>query len=147
MKTLSGISLLLSLLLTQGYAHAEQKQVYDGYEVHYATLLTSDLNPEVARIHRIPRSGKRAYLMIHARQLLPDGSSVSVPVEIEGKVSNLLAQIRDLKWQQVKEESSIYSLSHFPVTNREWATFRINIKPEGSEKNLPLEFKQQFYTD
>lgn len=147
MKCLIQCLTMISVLLMSLAAHAEQKQSYPGYEVHYATMLTSDLTPEVARAYQIPRSGKRAYVMIHVRKLNADGTSVSVPVRIEGQVSNLLAQIRALQWLQVKEEGSIYSLSHFPVTNREWATFRLKITPEGTTRILPLEFRQQFYTD
>ncbi len=138
--------LTLLLLLTTTTAFAEQKKVFADYEVHYAAMLTSDLTAEVARAYNIPRSGKRAFVMIHARKKLANGTA-SVPILIEGRVSNMLGQSRVMKWQQVIEEKSIYSLSHFPITNREWANFKITVKPENSLVSLPLEFKQQFYTD
>ncbi len=147
MKTTIRSGLLLIALLLPPIAQAEQKVVYDDYEVHYAAMLTSDLAPEIARAYNIPRSGKRAFLMIHVRKLLSDGTSESVAAGIEGQVSNLLGQVRQLEWQLVKEENSIYSLSHFPVTQREWANFKLIITPEATTAALPLEFKQQFYTD
>lgn len=128
-------------------AGAEQKQVYDGYEVHYAAMLTSDLDSEVARIYGIPRSGKRAFIMVNVRRLDDQGGSHSLSAQIEGTVSNLLGQVRNMKWQEVTEQDAVYSLSHFPITNRERTRFQLKIRPADSSQTLPLEFRQEFYTD
>lgn len=146
MRQLFSRLLLLAVLLLPMHAFAEQKKEFDGYEVHYAAMLTSDLTAEVARAYDIPRSTKRAFVMIHTRKTLPEGST-SISTSIEGKVSNMLGQVRKMEWQQVKEEDSIYSLAHFPVTNREWATFTLSVRPDGDSVTLPLQFRQQFYTD
>lgn len=147
MKHALSLWLLLAGLLFCLPASAEQKQVYDGYEVHYAAMLTADLDSEVARIYNIPRSGKRAFIMVNVRQLKEDGTSDSVSAQIEGTVSNLVGQVRKMKWQEITEQEAIYSLSHFPITNRERTRFQLKIRPAGSDKTLPLEFRQQFYTD
>ena len=145
MKTKSLItSLLLFFCLT---SHAEQKQVYDGYEVHYAAMLTSDLHADVARAYDIPRSTKRAFIMVNVRRLSEQGGSESVSADVTGTVENFVGQIRAMKWKEITEKEAIYSLSHFPVTNRERNSFKLNIKPKGSDQALALEFKQQFYTD
>lgn len=139
--------LITASLLCSAFSHAEQKKVFDNYEVHYATMLTSDLESEVARVYDIPRSGKRAFAMINVRRLAENGASSSVPARIEGTVTNLLGQSRVLKWQEVKEQDAIYSLSHFPITNREKTRFKLLIFPGDSQDKLELEFGQEFYTD
>ncbi len=142
-RPISLLALCLALMLALPAA-AEQKQVYQDYEVHYAAMLTSDLTPEVARAYDIPRSGKRAFVMIHTRRLDEDSS---VPVSIDGELRNLVGQVRSMQWQQVEDAGSIYSLSHFPVTHRERINFILKITPEGSQQPLPLSFQHQFYTD
>lgn len=141
---------MLCLVMLSGFssaARAEQKITFDEYEVHYATQLTSDLVPEVAKAYKIPRSGKRAFAMVHVRKIAEDGTSKSVKAAVKGKVSNLLGQARKLEWQQVEEEDSVYSLTDFPVTNRERVTFDLQVMPEDSKRSLPVQFRHQFYTE
>ncbi|MFB9886143.1 DUF4426 domain-containing protein [Balneatrix alpica] len=135
-------SLTLASCLLAGWAQAEQKQDFADYSVHYSALNTSFLTPEVAQAYGIIRSNSRGLLNIAVQhQGKPSTALVS------GQVTNLIGQIRELSFKEVREQDAIYYLSEFGFTNDELLTFKLSIQPDVNASAHELQFQQRFYSD
>jgi hypothetical protein len=135
--------LTLALLLACGQALAVQKQEFDGYTVHYNAKNSSELNPEVARRHRISRDPKLAMVMVTVQ----DSTGAAVSASMSGQARNLLGQVQLLEMREIREGLSIYYLGLFSISNRETQAFDFSIQPAGAAQGFKLGFSQQFFVD
>lgn len=134
-----GLILLLSLPFSS--SNAENVSKFGDYVIHHTALPTDILLPEVARAYKIKRSKNRGMLNIVVQH-----KGKGITAKVSGTGTNLNAQLKHLQFKEIKEEGVIYYISTFRVTNKELITFKINVKPTGSDKTHTVKFKKEFYT-
>ena len=135
----------LILLLICGGVAAQQARTFGPYEVHYSTLNTTMLTPEIAQAYGIQRSGTRAMLNI---AILNTDDDRAVPATVTASASNLIGQRRDVELREIRDQDAIYYLGTLRVRNEESLTFSIELQPEGrTGPPFTFTFRQQFYTD
>lgn len=124
--------------------HAEQS-VRDGDIVaHYNALTAAELTPEIAGALEIPRSRKRALVVIHA-QKLAGSQRDSRKANVTGTARNLVGQSRTLSFRIIRDADVDYAIATLPVSNLETLIFDLEIRVEGHPKPLSVEFRRQFY--
>ncbi len=142
------LSLMVSLFVFGSWClpvHAEQKQVFGEYEVHYIGLTSNELDKDVAKIYDIPRSRTLGYLSISV--LKDNGGSIPVAwnADITGVMSNLIGQETTLTFKRVQETGALYFYSTFRFQDEDMYRFKLNVKPEGSDRTYDVKFSQRFY--
>ena len=118
--------------------HAEQRQSFGGWDVHYVVLPTGFLKPAIAAQYEITRGRDRA--LVNISVLAPSG--VPQQVSIEGTVKNLLGQLQPLVFREVTEGEAVYYLAAVKHTHEEVLRFDISLSaPEAPP--MRLEFQQK----
>ncbi len=139
---------LLAALFLAAPATAQQSQMFGPYELHYAVVNTTFLEPAVAANYGITRGEKRAILNLAVREHLrntPAGQpTVARPIMLKGKTWDLM-QNQPLEFQEVREGSAIYYIAQFKFINEEWRWFEVHFRPEGAEQTYTYKFKHQVY--
>lgn len=136
-------SLFLACMLAPA-AWAEQF-VQDGDIVaHYNAMTAADLTPEIASALNVPRSRKRALVVIHAQQLAGDLRQ-SRKAMVTGQARNLVGQVRRLEFRVVRDADVDYAIATLPVANLETLSFDLDIRVEGHPRPLAASFRRQFY--
>ena len=54
--------------------------------------------------------------------------------------------MKDLAFKEIREGETTYYIANFRFSNEENLTFKLNVKPAGQDKTLPLQFTQTVYT-
>ena len=139
---------VMTLLLLAGAfalpALAQQMERLGDYEVHYNTLNTNQLSPDIASAYGIQRAGTQAMLNI---TVLDASTRDPVEAEISATATNLTGQRRDIELRQIKDQGAIYHIGQFRIHEEESLNFDVKVKPEGHDgAPFELQFRQQFYT-
>ncbi|MBE9549077.1 MAG: DUF4426 domain-containing protein [Proteobacteria bacterium] len=141
------------LILLSGSVLAQQSQDYGDYVVHYNALNTNLLPPQVAKANNILRSGSRALLNITVLKKSGDTTSPA-HARVTAAAINLTGQRRQIQLREVSEPASgdsdlgaVYYLGEFRINNEETFDFQIEITPDGEDRLLTLNFRQQFFTE
>ncbi len=125
-------------------AVAQQSQQFGTYEVHYSTLNTNMLSPEIASAYGIQRTGTQAMLNI---TVLDTESGEPVQAGVEATATNLTGQRRDIKLREIRDQGAIYYIGQFRIHNEESLNFSVRIRPQEHDGDpFTLTFRQQFYT-
>ena len=111
----------------------------DGYVVHYATFPSTVIPAEVAKAHGITRAESRQVSNI---SVLKDG--MAVRAEVTGTAKNLLSQILDLEFLEVKEQESIYYLASIVTGKRDRLDYAIRVRPLASEHTFIINFQRRY---
>lgn len=150
-RQLAALSLTVSaLLFLSAPVSAQQFEDIGDYRVHYNTLNTSLLPPEVARAYGIQRAGNRALLNIAVLRQAEDenGLPESVTAQVSARVINLTGQRRDIELREIEDQDAIYYVGTFRIHDEETLTFTLSVKPEESDEPArEITFRQQFFTD
>ncbi len=78
-----------------------------------------------------------------------DRASLGKPAteaKLTGHAKNLIGNLRELSFKQVKEGNAIYYLAEVPISNEEMLTFDIDVDA-GLKGAGKLTFSQKFYTE
>ncbi|MDN3651000.1 DUF4426 domain-containing protein [Reinekea marina] len=141
-KLLFSIAIVCAAL--QSFVHAEQKVEFNGYELHYIVLNTTELSPEIAKRYDISRSGKRAFVNLSVLKQDQD----SIPFAVEAKVTalqrNLMGQRGDIALRTFKEGKAIYHIGDFLIFDKETIWLDITVDIEG-EDTFEFTFPQQVW--
>ncbi|MEM7098913.1 MAG: DUF4426 domain-containing protein [Pseudomonadota bacterium] len=131
--------LLAGLLFFSFAAKAEQKAVFDDYEVHYIVIPTTFLQPEMAEKYGIERSPRWSLLNISVLEnLTPIGARVSATSK------NLLSQTTELEFEEVREGLAVYYLALLRHSDEEVHQITVNVTfPDGSSGSVS--FQQRLY--
>ncbi|MFM2588767.1 DUF4426 domain-containing protein [Vibrio sp. TBV020] len=135
--------LLVSLFAVPSFA-GQFKTIKD-VEVHYSAFNSTFLTPQVARSYKLKRNGYSAILNISVL----DKSQVGKPAitaQLSGHSKNLIGQMRELTFKEVKEADAIYYIAEFPITEEEQLTFNIDVNA-GITGTGTLKFTQKFYVE
>lgn len=127
--------------------HAEQKESFGDYEVHYSAFVSTFLTPEVAKEYGIVRS--RAVGVVNISVLKKSDSGIFEPVaaHVEGVMTNDIQQKKHLGFRRIKEGKAIYFITEIQYMEGEVLSFNISATPEGQQQPLKLRFSQTFYNE
>lgn len=139
-RTLLGSALLLAVL--SPLASAEQKQTLGPWDVHYIAMPSTLIEPQIAAQYQITRSIQNGLINI---SVLASSDQQAQQVRISGQAKNLLGQIKELNFQEVREGKAIYYLAQLPFRGEEKVSFSIDIS-QGTEQQQ-LKFDHTFYPE
>ena len=135
------LALMLLAICLALPAMAEQKQTYGQLDVHYSAFNSGFLQPDVAAAVGLVRSKTQGVVNV---ALLQAGKASTG--QVSGEVKNLLGQITQLSFKQVKEGTAIYYLAQFPFEQREMLRFTLNVKGADGVAHS-FDFNQEFFPD
>ena len=148
MKRLRLVITLLGILAFSGVSLAQQSQDFGDYVVHYNTLNTNLIPPQVAQGYGIVRSPSRALLNITVLKKVMDTPGTPVSAAVSASATNLTGQLRELEIREINDsEGAIYYVAEFPVHNLETYRFEVRVAITGEQDPLMVRFTQQFYTE
>jgi hypothetical protein len=134
----------LILMLSTAAAVAQQAVQFDRYEVHYNSLNTNQLLPDVASAYGIQRSGTQAMLNV---TVLDRETGEPVAARVTATATNLTGQRRDISLRQINDQGAIYHIGQFRIHNEETLNFVVDVVPQGHlGAPLNFSFRQQFFT-
>ena len=123
---------------------AQQSKQYGKYEVHYNTLNTNMLSPEIASAYGIQRAGTQAMLNI---TVVDRETREAVEADVDVTATNLTGQLRDLELRRINDQGAIYYIGQFRIHDEEILKFDVDVQPKGREgPPFELNFQQQFFT-
>lgn len=132
--------------LVAGTASAENSQDFGDYVVHFNALGTDMLPPSVTREYGIKRSKNRGMVNIAVLNKVLGTTGKPVAAEVSASATNLAGQKRDIELREIREDTAIYYIGDFPISNEETLKFLVNIQPAGQPDTYEVRFKQQFFT-
>ncbi len=125
-------------------AAAQQSETFGNYEVHYNTLNTNMLSPEIASVYGIQRSGTQAMLNV---TVLNRETREAVAAAVDVIATNLTGQRRDIELRRIDDQGAIYYIGQFRIHDEETLNFNVSVKPAGFDGDaFELTFRQQFFT-
>lgn len=137
-------ALLVLFAIIAAPVAAQQSQSFGEYEIHYNTLNTNMLSPDIASVYGIQRAGTQAMLNI---TVLERKSREPVEADILATATNLTGQRREIELRQVDDQGAIYYIGQFRIHDQENLNFVVEVQPEGHDgAPFQLTFRQQFFT-
>lgn len=123
---------------------AQQSQRFGNYEIHYNTINTNMLSPEIASAYGIQRAGSQAMLNI---TVLDATDREAIPARVDVTATNLTGQRRDIELRQINDQGAIYYIGQFRIHDEETLSFQVEVQPEGRQgPPFEMSFSQQFFT-
>jgi hypothetical protein len=132
-------------LLTMSCAQAEQFEKFGPYELHYAVVNTTFLDPSVAATYGITRGEKRAIINISVLDTGAAGNPARTML-LKGRTWDLI-QNQFLSFEEIREGDSIYYIAEFKFINEEWRFFEIDFRPENGDETFTFKLQHQLYTN
>ncbi|HUH37587.1 MAG TPA: DUF4426 domain-containing protein [Spongiibacteraceae bacterium] len=138
--------ILITVLLAccAALTHADQKQVFGDYEVHYSVLNATFLPAEIASRYGIVRGKDRAIVNIAVRRRLPGGETEAQAAVVTGKSSDLVHSI-PLSFEEIRESGAIYYLAGLRISDKEPRSFEIKVQPDPAIAPYTLKFTKTLY--
>lgn len=134
------ITLACTLLLSLSVA-AEQKITSGALDIHYIVFNSSFLQPDIAKASGLERGKNIAVLNVSP---LRDGKGEKSTTT--GTLTNLLGQVRTLKFREIDEGDAVYYIAQFPIDSRE--ILKVAVELVDSEgKHHELKFNQEVFPD
>lgn len=144
MRSIKAMTLLILAASLAPPALAQQSERFGDYEVHYNTLNTNMLSPDVASAYGIQRAGTQAMLNV---TVLHRESREPLEAEISATATNLTGQRRDIDLRRVEDQGAIYYIGQFRIHDQETLNFNLQVQPEDHQGSpYTLAFRQQFFT-
>lgn len=136
--------LALIPLLIAPLAQAEQSQKFGNIEVHYNAMLSTDLQPDVAKAYKIDRSPTRGIVTISVLRKNAMGVAQPIPARLTAYMVNLSNQLGDISMREIKEGSAIYYLGEFRVIPPNTLRFTVGVEVNGDPRR-EVNFSKKFY--
>lgn len=147
MKRLRMLPVFLLLFLSH-QAMAQQSQDFGDYVVHYNALNTNLITPQVAQSYGIRRSSSRALLNITVLKKVMNNPGTPMRASVSARGRNLTGQTREVEIREISDgDDAVYYIGELSVRNMETFDFTVIVLPEGSDQQLEVKFRQQFYTE
>lgn len=145
----SPIRLFIPLLLLLLSLPLRAENVVDNgpYRVHYNAFKSEFLSPEVAKAYGLERSRYQAVVNITVQRAAGENRFDAMRAKVSGTSTNPYGQQHTLELKEVKEGEAIYYLAELGVRDGDTIDFAISITPEGSDKPISINFRQQFFVD
>lgn len=135
--------LMLMLWTVQAIAAGGHVDGPDGRRVHYGTMNTASLDPEVAQRLQVKPDQGRALVVLSPR----DAQGHSIAATAEGRVRRLTGQSQDLAFRESGTSGQRDLIAQFDIQNGERLVFEIDVRMEGLSYPLQIRFNQPFYRD
>ncbi|MCP5180868.1 MAG: DUF4426 domain-containing protein [Pseudomonadales bacterium] len=111
-------------------AAAEQKETFDGIDVHYIVLPTTDLDADIAARYGIVRAPLTGFVNIS--MVVADGPFEALSGNVDVTVKDLLGNVVHLDMREISEPPARYYLGTFTYSNEETMRLRITVTlPDG----------------
>lgn len=137
---------LLGLVLLAGAGSVQaESQDFGDYTVHYIAVNSTFIQPDVAAQYGIERNRRGAFLNISVLKNNADGSTTPVQARISGGKQNLMQQVGDIAFREVREGAAIYYIGQFEFSNAELLRFRVQVQPEQAGPTYNLEWTTTLY--
>ena len=136
-----------TLLLLSSTAMAENSKDFGDYVVHFNSLATDMLNPQIARQYRITRSQNRGMINITVLKKVLGSPGQPVHASVTASAMNLAGQERKIRMREIRDGRAIYYIGEFGVAHEETLKFSVRARPQGTAEYLEVQFSQDFYTD
>lgn len=129
-KSLKLFLALVSLGLTSYTVQAEQKTEFNGHELHYIVLNTTELPAEIANTYGITRSGQRAFINLSVLHKEDNGYHTPVPADVTAIHRNLIGQTKTIELQEIREGDAIYYIGTFKMYDQDvlWFDVEVSVK-------------------
>jgi len=143
------ISLVAALALSSAaqWAMAENATHVGGYTIHHNALTTDSLTPQVAKAYNIQRSKNRGLLTVSVLKDQPGSTGEPVKAQVVARATNLSGQLREIDLHEVDEDSAIYYIGDFRITNQETLNFQLEVTPDGTHHTYTATLSQEFFTE
>jgi len=132
--------------LQAGNAKAESESFGD-YTVYYQAVNSTFLKTDIARQYGIVRSDRRAFLNISVMKKQADGTQQAVAASVSGGKRNLLGQVGELEFREIREQKAIYYIGEFEYSNAEIIRFRLEVEPENSGTVHEISWETRVYNN
>ncbi|MBQ0728343.1 MAG: DUF4426 domain-containing protein, partial [Thalassolituus oleivorans] len=73
--------------------------------------------------------------------------AVPVSAKLTGTIRNLIGQVRELEFREIKETNAVYYISTFRFDDKDMYTIDLKATPEGQPRTFDVTFSQQFYQE
>ena len=151
MKSL--IAFLFLLLPLGSFAQINQpkeiqtSQKFGNYTVHYNVFNSKNIPAEVASVYKLTRAKDIALVNISLTKTENGTTSLGLPAKVSVKAVNLMQQVKDLDFMEIKEPDATYYIAKFRHTNEEDIRFEVSVVPEGESKPLVVSFTRKLFTE
>ena len=125
----------------------QTSQKFGAYTVHYNVFNSKSIPAEVAKIYQLTRSKDLALVNISLTKTENGATSLGLPAKVSVKAINLMQQVKELEFQEIKEPEATYYLAPFRYTNEEDIRFEVSVLPEGESKALTVSFTRRLFTE
>lgn len=147
------LCMLLLASATTSFAQINQtkeiqtSQKFGAYTVHYNVFNSKSIPAEVAKVYDLTRSKDIALVNISLTKTENGVTSLGLPAKVSVKVVNLMQQVKELEFKEIKEPEATYYIAKFRHTNEEDIRFEVSVVPEGESKPLTLSFTRKLFTE
>jgi hypothetical protein len=135
-----------ALIAVWGETKAGQSEKFGDYIIHYNTVTTDNLQPQIAKLYGITRSNNRALLTVLVLKKTADITTTPVKAQLQVNAVNLNNQMKLLSMREITEDGAIYYIGEFPISNEETLDFDLTVTTDGSVSHS-VAFRKQFFTD
>ncbi|WP_025744719.1 DUF4426 domain-containing protein [Salinivibrio costicola] len=142
-QIIAALSVLLAVATPAAWA-GQFKEVGE-LEVHYNTLSTTFLTPEIAQQYDITRSGYRGLVNIAVLDTMQLGKP-AIAAKVQGQVKNLVGNSRELDFTEIREGDAIYYIATFAADDEETYQFQIDLNAAGN-RSASFDYNYTFYVD
>lgn len=123
--------------------HASSKEFGD-YVLHFNSLSTDQLHPDIARAYDIDRSEDRVLLTVVITKKSAAVEGTSVPGKVIAKAHNLVGQPKLMDVRQVQDGGVYYYIGDVSISDDETLIFDVNATPEGEASGFAVRFSRRF---
>lgn len=152
MKTLLSFLLTLALSLPALAQINQTKEIqtsqkFGNYTVHYNVFNSKNIPAEVASVYKLTRAKDIALVNISLTKTENGTTSLGLPAKVSVKAVNLMQQVKDLNFMEIKEPDATYYIAKFRHTNEEDIRFEVSVVPEGQSKPITVSFTRKLFTE
>ncbi len=124
--------------------HVSSKD-FGEYVLHFNSMRTDRLQPEVASMYGISRSGDRVLLVVSIIKKSEDSQDVPVAGEVIATAHNLVGQPKIVRIRQIDDAGVFYYIADVGITGEELLFFDVAATPVGEDTDLAVRFSRKFF--
>ncbi len=122
-------------------------QKFGDYTVYYSVFNSNFLTADVASTYGITRGDNIALVNISLIRDTGSGASLGLSAKVTGRVQNLLAQSRELQFQEIDEGQATYYIAPMRIEDGDPQHFFIEVAAEGRTSPFSVRFTRTLYRD
>ncbi|MFO1389459.1 DUF4426 domain-containing protein [Cellvibrio sp.] len=144
MLTLSSLFAVAQINQTK---EIQTSQKFGNYTVHYNVFNSKNIPAEVATLYKLTRAKDIALVNISLTKTENGTTSLGLPAKVSVKAVNLMQQVKELDFMEIKEPDATYYIAKFRHTNEEDIRFEVSVVPQGESKPLTVSFTRKLFTE